>query len=126
MSLQMNVDDRLGQIQADEREVRQVVLNLLSNAIKFTPEGGRIEVSVMPRDGRDGAGAQRTRLPGRVHGPSLCGSRPLGVDLGDGVQLCVGEPSRDQFRVLSKKIINVIRNRLVTPRGWMRIVVCSF
>jgi signal transduction histidine kinase len=46
----MNVDSRLGQIQADERKVRQVVLNLLSNAIKFTPEGGRIEVGAMPRD----------------------------------------------------------------------------
>jgi signal transduction histidine kinase len=47
----MNVDNRLGQIQADERKVRQVVLNLLSNAIKFTPEGGRIEVRAAPRDG---------------------------------------------------------------------------
>jgi signal transduction histidine kinase len=47
----MNVDERLGQIQADERKVRQVVLNLLSNAIKFTPEGGRIEVAALPRDG---------------------------------------------------------------------------
>jgi signal transduction histidine kinase len=46
-----NVDNRLGQIQADERKVRQVVLNLLSNAIKFTPEGGRIEVGAVPRDG---------------------------------------------------------------------------
>jgi signal transduction histidine kinase len=51
IALQMNVDERLGQIQADERKVRQVVLNLLSNAIKFTPEGGRIEVAAVPRDG---------------------------------------------------------------------------
>ena len=51
VALQMNVDDRLGQIQADERKVRQVVLNLLSNAIKFTPEGGRIEMRATPQDG---------------------------------------------------------------------------
>src|SRR4029450_11527369 len=38
-------------VRADERKIRQVVLNLLSNAIKFTPEGGRIEVAAMPRDG---------------------------------------------------------------------------
>jgi len=51
MALHLNVDERLGQIQADERKIRQVVLNLLSNAIKFTPEGGRIEVAAAPRDG---------------------------------------------------------------------------
>jgi GAF domain-containing protein len=51
IALQMNIDNRLGEIQADERKVRQVVLNLLSNAIKFTPEGGRIEVRAEPRDG---------------------------------------------------------------------------
>jgi signal transduction histidine kinase len=51
IALQMNVDSRLGQIQADERKVRQVVLNLLSNAIKFTPEGGRVEVAATPKDG---------------------------------------------------------------------------
>jgi len=51
IALHMNVDSRLGQIQADERKVRQVVLNLLSNAIKFTPEGGRIEVGAVPKDG---------------------------------------------------------------------------
>jgi signal transduction histidine kinase len=51
IALNMNVDDRLGQIQADERKVRQVVLNLLSNAIKFTPDGGRIEVQAAPKDG---------------------------------------------------------------------------
>jgi GAF domain-containing protein len=51
ITLQMSVDDRLGEIRADERKIRQVVLNLLSNAIKFTPEGGRIEVAAGPRDG---------------------------------------------------------------------------
>jgi len=51
LTLQTNIDDRLGEIQADERKVRQVVLNLLSNAIKFTPEGGRIEVAAVPKDG---------------------------------------------------------------------------
>jgi AAA ATPase domain/Histidine kinase-, DNA gyrase B-, and HSP90-like ATPase len=51
IALHTNIDNRLGQIQADERKVRQVVLNLLSNAIKFTPEGGRIEVAAVPKDG---------------------------------------------------------------------------
>jgi len=51
IALHTNIDNRLGQIQADERKVRQVVLNLLSNAVKFTPEGGRIDVGAVPKDG---------------------------------------------------------------------------
>jgi two-component system, NtrC family, sensor kinase len=51
ITLQMSVDERLGEVRADERKIRQVVLNLLSNAIKFTPEGGRIEVAAVPKDG---------------------------------------------------------------------------
>jgi len=50
ITLQTSVDERLGEVRADERKIRQVVLNLLSNAIKFTPEGGRIEVRAEPRD----------------------------------------------------------------------------
>ena len=51
ITLEMSVDERLGEVRADERKIRQVVLNLLSNAIKFTPEGGRIEVGAVPKDG---------------------------------------------------------------------------
>jgi signal transduction histidine kinase len=50
ITLEMSVDERLGEVRADERKIRQV-LNLLSNAIKFTPEGGRIEVAAVPVDG---------------------------------------------------------------------------
>jgi two-component system, NtrC family, sensor kinase len=49
IALHLSVDERLGQMRADERKIRQVVLNVLSNAIKFTPEGGRIEVAAVPR-----------------------------------------------------------------------------
>src|SRR5262249_15277906 len=49
--LQATIDPRLGNVRADERKIKQVVLNLLSNAIKFTPEGGRIEVRAVPVDG---------------------------------------------------------------------------
>jgi signal transduction histidine kinase len=45
------IDDRVADIRADERKVKQILLNLLSNAIKFTPEGGRIEVRAAPADG---------------------------------------------------------------------------
>ena len=44
IELSMQVDERLGEIVADERKVRQVLLNLLSNAVKFTPDGGRVDV----------------------------------------------------------------------------------
>src|SRR2546425_4358508 len=50
IALQTSIDERLGEVRADERKIRQVVLNLLSNAIKFTPEGGRIEVGAVPKD----------------------------------------------------------------------------
>src|SRR5262249_32366752 len=51
IELQRTVDERVGQIQADERKIRQVLLNLLSNAIKFTPEGGRIDGGAKPVNG---------------------------------------------------------------------------
>jgi signal transduction histidine kinase len=44
ITLERHVDARVGEIHADQRKVKQVLLNLLSNAVKFTPEGGRIDV----------------------------------------------------------------------------------
>jgi two-component system, NtrC family, sensor kinase len=49
--LHVAVDERVGEIQGDERKVKQVLLNLLSNAIKFTPEGGRVEIRAKPVNG---------------------------------------------------------------------------
>src|SRR5512138_3623313 len=51
IALHTAIDQRVGQVQADERKIRQVLLNLFSNAIKFTPEGGRIDVWAKPVNG---------------------------------------------------------------------------
>src|SRR5439155_2333419 len=38
LTLHKNVDAEVGQVQADERKIRQVVFNLLSNAINVRPD----------------------------------------------------------------------------------------
>jgi signal transduction histidine kinase len=45
IALGQEVDPELGELVADERKFKQILLNLLSNAVKFTPDGGRIDVS---------------------------------------------------------------------------------
>ena len=49
--LAQSVDERVGDIVADERKVKQILLNLLSNAVKFTPEGGRVDLTAIVADG---------------------------------------------------------------------------
>ncbi len=41
----------LVEVEADPSRLKQVVVNLLDNAIKYTPEGGKVSISVTPRDG---------------------------------------------------------------------------
>jgi len=51
LTLERTVDEGLGEIRADQRKVKQVLLNLLSNAVKFTPERGRIDLRTTLVDG---------------------------------------------------------------------------
>ena len=44
IGLSTEIDPGIGQIEADERKVKQIVLNLLTNAVKFTPAGGQIRL----------------------------------------------------------------------------------
>ena len=44
IALGLEVGEGVGQVRADERKVKQIVLNLLSNAVKFTPDGGKVDV----------------------------------------------------------------------------------
>jgi len=45
ITLEQQVDPQLGEVTADERKFKQILVNLLSNAVKFTPDGGRIDVN---------------------------------------------------------------------------------
>jgi len=51
ITLELDLDSRLGELVGDERKVKQVLLNLLSNAVKFTPEGGCISLKASRKDG---------------------------------------------------------------------------
>lgn len=50
IALTAEVPADLPLLRADERAVKQILFNFLSNAIKFTPEGGRVTISVGETD----------------------------------------------------------------------------
>jgi signal transduction histidine kinase len=51
ITLNLSVDERLGDFIGDERKIKQILLNLLSNAVKFTREGGSINLSARQSNG---------------------------------------------------------------------------
>ena len=46
IELQTRIAENIDQIRVDELRIRQALINLLSNAIKFTPQGGKVILSV--------------------------------------------------------------------------------
>jgi signal transduction histidine kinase len=64
------VNHNVGTVSGDPDRMQQVVWNLLSNAVKFTPEGGRVEISLKRAGAQaeiavkdDGAGIDPEFLP---------------------------------------------------------------
>ena len=42
MTLQLNIDDNVHYVFADQQRFKQIVLNLVNNALRYTPDGGTI------------------------------------------------------------------------------------
>ncbi|MFA5265321.1 MAG: ATP-binding protein, partial [Opitutaceae bacterium] len=45
--LDIELDERIVEIMADMRRMKQILVNLLSNAVKFTPEGGKVGLRIL-------------------------------------------------------------------------------
>ena len=44
--VEIDIDEKVNLIWADERRLKQMIVNLLSNAVKFTPQGGKLGIRV--------------------------------------------------------------------------------
>lgn len=70
IAIHSNIASDAGTITGDPSRIQQVIWNLLSNALKFTPQGGRVEISVRREASRlaitvadNGVGIKKDFLP---------------------------------------------------------------
>jgi signal transduction histidine kinase len=92
---------------ADRDRLAQVVTNLVGNAIKFTPEGGRVEVSVKSSGFRvPSSGLKAFELETR--------NSKLETDLGDGFVVVV---VRDTGRGIPEEDLDRIFDRFYQAKG---------
>jgi nitrogen-specific signal transduction histidine kinase len=105
ITLTQHVDPEVGDIVADERKVKQILVNLLSNAVKFTPGRGQGRPHCYDGRGRHHHRGQRHRDRDRARGP---GNHLRGVPAGrprrrpeaggDGARADAGEEVRGAAR----------------------------
>ena len=69
ITLDLDVDPAIGDIETDELRFKQVVLNLVSNAVKFSADGGRVSVRAVLRGQRAARHRHRQRDRCRARGP---------------------------------------------------------
>jgi signal transduction histidine kinase len=91
IALSEQLDPGLGDINADERKLKQVLVNLLSNAVKFTPPGGRVavkascingQVTIAVTDTGAGIAPEDVRLIFRAFGQTASARGHEGTGLG--------------------------------------------
>jgi len=91
LSLQFEVEENLPLLYADEAKFKQIMYNLLSNAIKFTPDGGKVTVTVAFHNTTNGDSPAKSKIT--LAGEAL---RVAVIDTGIGIQAC------DQERVFKE------------------------